>query len=242
MKFLLLNLLTLAAVAVLFFLSACTSSYYMPNVQNVPLHSEKDQVTFNGTIGTSFEVESFDLQGSYAFHDEFAAMVNGQYARGGQNNGDRDNSGNGNMLEAGIGYYNPLSSKLIFETYLGGGTGSVINQYGNGARSKVGLRKIFVQPQIGFKSKYFDMAFSYRFNWLGVGNTDVIGLLPEDEIADFNDVTNLGTNLFIEPAITMRVGNDPIKLQAQIVSSRSIRDLNFNQEYVVFSVGIHATF
>lgn len=242
MKSLMLNLVLLVAIVIVSMVSSCTSSYYMPNVQNVPLHTEKDEVTLTGSIGTSFEVESFDFQGSYAFEDNFAAMVNGQFATGGRNNSNGDNSGNGNMLEAAIGYYKPLSEKIVFETYVGGGGGTVTNKYDNSARSKVSLRKVFVQPQIGFKSKHFDFALSYRLNWLSIPNSDFIGMLPENEIDNFNALDNFGTNLFIEPGLTVRIGNDPIKLQAQVVSSKPIRDLNFNQEYVIFSMGVHATF
>ena len=242
MKSILLNFILLVAIIVVSLISSCTSSYYMPNVQNVPLHTEKDEVTLTGSVGTSFEVESFDFQGSYAFEDNFAVMVNGQFATGGRNNSNGENSGNGVMLEAGVGYYKPLSDKFIFETYVGGAGGSVINEYENNARSKISLRKIFLQPQIGFKSKHFDFAFSYRLNWLSIPNSDLIGILPENEIDNFNAVENFGTNLFIEPGFTMRIGNDPIKLQAQIVSSRPIRNLTFNQDYVIFSMGVHATF
>ncbi|MEL6556879.1 MAG: hypothetical protein AAFQ94_01765 [Bacteroidota bacterium] len=242
MKSLLLNLILLATIVFVALTSSCTSTYYMPGVQNVPLHTEKDQVTLTANAGTTFEVESFDFQGSYSFEDNFAFMLNGQFARGGRANSEDDNSGNGNLLEAAVGYYKPLSEKVVFETYLGGGSGNVINRYGNGARSKVGLSKIFLQPQIGFKSKYVDLAFSYRLNWLGFRNTDLIGVLPENEIDDFNTINDFGRRLLIEPALTARIGNDPIKLQAQITSSRFVRDVSLNRQYVLFSLGVHATF
>lgn len=214
----------------------------MPNVQNVPMHTEKDEVTLTANVGTTTTVESFDFQGSYAFEDNFAAMVNGQFVKAGRINEDNENSGNGNLLELAVGYYKPLSDKIIFETYLGGGSGNIINRYDNNSRSKVGFNKIFNQSQIGFRSEYFDFILSNRLNWLGFNNLDLIGVLPENEIEDINTINNFGRRLFIEPAVTARIGNEPLKLQAQLTLSEPTRFTNLNRQYILFSIGLHATF
>ncbi len=242
MKTLLLNLLLVGAILSTCIFSGCVSSYYMPNAQNVPLHSEKDQASFNASLGTSFEVASLDVQGSYAFEDNFALMVNGQFASSGDQNIEGENSGKGNIVELGLGFYEPLSKKFIFETYVGGGGGSAINRYDNSARSRVGIRKIFIQPQIGFKTKNFDFAFTNRLNWISYNNADVIGMLPGDETAAFNYILNSRSTFVVEPGFTMRIGSDPIKLQVQLViSNPNANGFDLNQEYFILSAGIHAS-
>jgi len=98
-------------------------------------------------LRTGFLVVSGDLRASYSFADKFAIIGNGQFAKG------DTRWGHGRLLELGIGYYNVFNEKLVFEAYAGGGGGNVTNVYENGARSKFSMRKSFLQPQLGFRSR-----------------------------------------------------------------------------------------
>lgn len=236
MKTLLINLFLGLATVVICLLSACTSVYYMPNVQNVPLHTEKDQVSLNASLRTGLEVGSFDIQALYDFEDDFAAMINGQFARSAQQNSQGENSGNGNLVEFGLGYfYELLKKRVVFETYVGAGLGTVTNRYDNDALSKVGLRKTFLQPQIGFKTRDFDFIIRNRFTLLNFGGSSVSGMIPEDEIDSFQFVMNSMSSLMIEQGFTMRIGHDPLKLQFQLVRARSVRNLELHQENFIIS-------
>lgn len=82
--------------------------------------------------------------------------------------------------------------------------------------------KLFVQPNVGFATKYFDVALSSRFTALHYGTATIIYskqyLIDQDQLAD-------NTHMFLEPAITLRGGYKFIKkfMHSLDWHSRSLR-------------------
>lgn len=228
-------------IACLIGLYACAPIYYSPSAQNVPLHRNKEEVRASGSIGTGSTASSIDFQGSYAFHDRFAVMMNFQSARWETDDFAVTQDGDLRAVEAGLGYYHTITDAVVFETYAGGGGGTVTSEYQNG-RSRLGFGKFFIQPQIGYVRSAFEFAFGTRFLLLDYRNAQVIGDIPIEEERRFFGITDRRSYLLVEPSITLRFGNDPVKMQIQVVPVSNLTDATFRQDEFLLSAGLQVKF
>jgi len=187
---------------------------YVSNAVNAPLLKEKGEV--------QLAVTQTDLQAAVAVAKNVGIMVNGYYQNYTSTN---DYQHNGMLGEAGIGYFTPLVGNFIFESYVGGGAGKVhkqekfTDQNDNAymASFNANAAKLFVQPDIGFKSKYFDAVFSSRFSFVKY-TSFTQNNYPQSELADDYVSNEQLTNplfMFAEPAFTIRAGYKFVKLQFQ---------------------------
>jgi hypothetical protein len=174
--------------------------------------TEKKQVKITGTQS--------DVQTAFAVGDHLGIMANGFFK---SYNGDNNYQHRGGLLELGAGYYNAYNSHVVFEAYGGGGMGRVYKQEmmnsgnnsqflgsftGNGSR-------IFLQPSIGFTSSFFDVALANRLSFVKYHRFSSTNYSTEELVK--NDLDNVTDPLyvFVEPAVTARVGYKFIKVQAQ---------------------------
>ncbi|MEI6347524.1 MAG: hypothetical protein WCP69_06225 [Bacteroidota bacterium] len=219
---------------------------YRPNMQNVPLLSEKNEV--RATIGPT------DFQGAFAVTDNLGIMVNGSLVNGQtQSNFDNFNSNyttqvsKGSLIEAGVGYYKPLNENALFEVYGGVGAGKnsiVSSEFSNGisfVNSSIyaNSSRFFVQPSIGFSNDYVDFAFSTRFVLQKYSKIDTLGYTTTMLYND--DLLNIDQPIFafLEPALTLRIGYKYVKFHAQAMYSYKYNSEPLNYFPVNVNVGIH---
>ncbi len=214
---------------------ACTHIYYHPNMHNVPMLREKGDIRANVALSQGNEVEATELQAAYAVKNNVGVMLN---FIGGQASGGRKN-GRGGYLEGGAGYFKPLGTHFVFESYGGFGAGSIAN-----FRAYTEVKpffpiyfgKAFVQPSIGFHSKIVDAAFScrvggvYYFPYAAPDSAHLYGL--QGALAVENKAF-----LYAEPAITLRGGYKYLKLQAQL--GLNYMDLPASRSSANFNVGLY---
>lgn len=226
-------------LAVAAFAIGCSPKYYSPNTQNVPLLSQKGELNLTAA-GNSNQVE---FQGAYAITNSFAVQANGGlFNPKDQDNGD---GGSGKFIEIGAGYYNPISEKIIFELYGLAGSGSVENDLRSRATSNptttgkisADIFRFGIQPNIGFKSKYFTAALSSRIVNLRYSNID--GSLIYDGADQENYLRDNNSNFLIEPALTIRGGVDLIKVQFQIGHSFNLSNSTFRQDNTYATIGLN---
>jgi|AntAceMinimDraft_17_1070374.scaffolds.fasta_scaffold00582_17 hypothetical protein len=231
------NLLLLYSFVMLVFMSGCTHYYYAPNMHNVPLFKEKNEVRMLFARSSGDEFEGTEIQGAYAITNNIGVMANGFLADGQYEN----NYGKGYLVEIGTGYFKPLDKKVVFETFGGIGKGYVENGYGDGRWLSVKFMRYFIQPSIGFTSKYFDVAFSPRFSCLNFGNTQHSLLYEEYDVVSMglNNINNNKCSILFEPAFIVRGGWKFIKLQAQLGLSSNLNNPDLKQEDVNISIGAY---
>ena len=211
------KLFTLIRLACILALCQSCRTVYTPNALNVPLLQEQGEI--------KLMLSPTNYQAAYAVTDKIGIMANGRVATTANSstiNGATDSFDSRNsVFEAGIGYYGRTGRNLTYELYGGGG----ISQVGfKGTGSSVGRDydvsglKFFLQPNIGFTSRGFDIALSTRLSGLQFGaatsNYSAIKL-KENELSDLAK----STHLFLEPAITLRGGYKYVKLQVQVGAS-----------------------
>lgn len=221
-------------------LSGC-KVMYIPNAINVPLFNQKNE--FKANIGIN------DFQAAYAVTNNIGLMANGYVKTSNFSDGSGSTglnySTSRNLFEGGIGYYKPLSEGFVFETYVGGGAGSLTFNGNDGSTSSgtsykysTNFNRFFIQPSIGYTHDIVDVAFSIRVARLGFNgvSTDYTSqMLIDNQINDL-DKTNF---FFMEPALTFRVGYKWGKFQTQILYSNKVNAEPLNYQKFCFNLSLH---
>jgi len=234
------NLILFSVLMYTIIMSSCNTTLYVPNAVNAPLLKEKNEVKFS--IGPNNFQAAYALSSNVgiignAFWDNYKAEV----TSGGITT---ETENKGNLFELGVGYFKPLSENIVFETYVGGGLGKI--DFSNDNTQKyydVDATKFFVQPAIGYVSKIIDVAFTPRFSAVKYNSLNARGYTQaelDEEYLNKGDVEDK-TWMFIEPAITARVGFKYVKLQAQIgfASKLTSGDLKYESKFSSLGVSVN---
>lgn len=223
-------------------LGACSPKYYVANTQNVPLISKKGEtnLTFSGNG------DQVEFQGAYGVTDNFSIMLNsGFFIPADLDDG---NGGSGRLIELGAGYSKPVDTHFVFETYGIFGFGNFENHMPSTVAANpqttgdisTQIMRYGIQPNFGYKSKYFTAAISSRFVNLNYSNVE--GDLIFDGVSQTDYLNNHNSNFLIEPALTLRGGFEKIKLQLQYIYSFNLTNSDFNQEHSYLTAGINFNF
>lgn len=233
------NLYVLLSGIILLTMS-CKTILYVPNAVNAPLLKEKNEIKAYGSPNNA--------QIAYAVSNHIGIMGNAygnKFTSENTTNGVTTKDANkGNLFELGLGYFNPLSENLVFETYIGGGLGKI--DFDNQTQNKhydVKATKFFVQPAIGYVHKFFDIAFTPRISAVEYNDLNVNGYTQDElnnEYLNKDDVEGK-TWFFAEPAITARLGYKFVKIQAQFgfVSKLASGDLKYDSKFTNIGISLN---
>lgn len=206
---------------------SCNPVLYSNVGQNVPMFQNKDELVLNTgyalTTGGPFsDADGVQVQAAYAVTDKLAGMAS-FYSMKGIEDPDADEwKGKGSYFEAGFGTYGANSSKMIlYEVFGGLGTGSIQNTslINPGDNIDVKFLKPFIQPSVGFTSKYFEVVLTPRLAYLTYTSNSYHFTEPgKDGVAEAFFTENDNKVVF-EPGVTLRGGLSGAKLQLQYVYS-----------------------
>jgi len=210
---------------------SCNPGLYSTVGQNVPLLKQKGEVSISGgrveAQSTGDVIRGFNVQAAVAIDSGLAVMASAYAMKA-----SGDWSGRGTFMEVGIGKFasGKVSGKVVREIFVGAGLGSVKNWRD---REYVDARflKPFIQPSIGFTSRYFDAAITTRLAMVSyLSHGQVLDSENSRLVADFfNDKKN---TLVFEPGITLRAGFKNVKVQLQSsYSTFSYEADNFDPVY-----------
>ncbi len=215
-------LICMAGIMTMLFVSSCAPAY-VPNVINTPLFNNQGefQASVNGGLA------GFDPQISYALTDNIGVMLNASFT-------DRTSDSTNNFhkhkfVEMGLGYYQKMGNSGRFETYAGAGFGSLRAEYENElwmSHSEVNSIRFFIQPAFGVSWEFFDGSFAPRLVYLYL-----------------NQQSKSNTGMFLEPAITAKLGPEYVKVVFQLGLSLpfNTNTIEFNYQPFLFSIGLHTT-
>ncbi|MDD4148788.1 MAG: hypothetical protein PHE33_02050 [Bacteroidales bacterium] len=229
-------------LVIVFGVASCSPKFYTPNTQNVPLITEKGETNLT-LSGNANQVE---FQGAYGITKNIAVKANGGlFIPSDLDNGD---GGSGKFIELGGGYFKPITENWIFEAYGIFGFGSFENHLVSTTNDHpltngditANILRIGVQPNFGFKSKYFSAAVSSRI--VNLSYSKIKGDLIFDDINQQNYLKDNSSNFLIEPALTIRGGFEKIKLQVQYGYSLNLSNRDFKQDNTFLTVGLNFNF
>lgn len=232
------NVLVLFSIVIIIALfSSCSPKFYAPNTHNVPLISHKEDVQ----ITVSGNVDQVELQGAAAVSDGISVILSGGLFI--PKNEENGNGGSGKFIEAGPGFFLPISSNFVFETYGLIGIGSFENHLPGSTEEtntkgdiSARLTRFGIQPNFGYKSEYFSVGISSRF--VHVGYRDIKGDLIFEGIDQIQYLKDHRSNFMIEPALTLRGGIEKAKLQLQVGKSFNVSNSDFRQDDLLMTVGL----
>ncbi|MFL5763203.1 MAG: hypothetical protein ACJ77K_04615 [Bacteroidia bacterium] len=194
-------------------LASCSTTLYVPNTVNAPLLKEKGEV--------KIVVNSTEIQGAVAVTNHIGVMANGYYRD--YKNGDYEHSGG--LGEVGIGLFRSMAEDpFILECFAGAGLGNVnkseVLMEGSSSRTRsfeAHGERFFLQPEVGYSGKVFDIALSPRFTLLKYNSFNSNNYTAAELAEDYLENGYLTNRMFAfsEPAVTVRMGWKWIKLQGQ---------------------------
>ena len=186
-----------------------------------------------------------ELQGAGAVTNHFAGMVNAMFVNANVYSyaGDPEKT-KISYIEFAPGAFYPIDKqrKMIVELYGGYGVGHVRNEYDLSSNSIVKFGKVFIQPNVGFKSRYFDIAFVPKVsfvNWKLVSTHFPAGV-NSSTATELMQIQSEKRFTAFEPAIVTRVGYELVKIQfTHSFSHPSKEQLSNLMETYTSSIGIH---
>ncbi|HSF53148.1 MAG TPA: hypothetical protein VLA71_05325 [Algoriphagus sp.] len=200
---------------------SCGPVLYSNVGQNVPLFQEKGEFTGQLSYSNSdgaWVADGVGLQGAYAISDK-VGVISSFYSLKGVENEDDEWEGKGSYFEIGGGIFhgNP-DKKFSVEGYAGFGTGSIKNSSKVDFGTSLNLKylKPFIQPSIGFTTKYFDMALTPRISYLSVTSGDDKQFILDGEPINSGEfIDEIDQKVMFEPGILIRGGFPQAKLEIQ---------------------------
>ncbi|MBD3411265.1 MAG: hypothetical protein GF419_13805 [Ignavibacteriales bacterium] len=218
------RLITLSLLAVA--LSAC-APIYVPNTLTSPLFAEQGDVSAGFSSGAS----GSDFHVAAALTDEAAIMANASIAR--KDSVNDDSYHEHEFYEGAIGYFLSTDDVWRFETYAGYGEGTSeaensfdfadesIHSYARGS-----YRRYFAQFTMGMVYDHVEAGFGGRFSYVDFYEVETAGAAYSQS----------ETGMFVEPAVFLRFGLEPIKIQLQIAGS--VGAAPFEHETFIASAGV----
>lgn len=199
---------------------------YIPNVENVPLLKEK--MEFRGNFGLqNYQVAFAPTNHLGIMSNAYVRKRDWEPSMGDSSTYKYKYSTSNTLVEAGSGYFTKLGEDGIFESYAGGGGGSMFfdwTTFKNDSQIahrqfKTNYTKVFIQPAIGLSMNNIDFAFSVRWTGIKFSTSDTLrytNLALEN--MQINDLSKPFYS-FIEPALTLRFGFKYVKFQMQTLLS-----------------------
>ncbi|GEO06692.1 hypothetical protein AAE02nite_43560 [Adhaeribacter aerolatus] len=220
--------------------SGCTS-VYMPNVPNVPMFTQKGELSAGAHTTLKGNI-TFNT--AYAVTDHFAVVLNGSMLSSERKKQDFRH----NLLEGGAGYFTSFGPEQnrVFEVYTGFGKGSSDrlekNKSAEGVmdydRLEGSFNKYFLQVNYSSKRKKAWHLFNRDFH-LNYGTALRASYLSMTEHTLNNLAKPLEDNIFLEPIFYTRVTINPaVQLQYTTGSNFGLRNRKtLTAAYSVFSLG-----
>jgi hypothetical protein len=224
--------------AIIFTITSC--SVYTPNALNIPLLKEKGEFEVAAHVGNGT-----NLQAVYAVSNCIGLMANYMGTDSEVTINENLVIRKGSMYEIGCGYFSKRpASKALFEIYGGVGFGNInLDRTLLNAPSDINFQsnitKLFIQPAIGSVGKNFEISFATRLTFAQFRkiNTNYSReVLLEDKL----DNLEQPSWMFIEPALTLRLGIQNVKLQMQIGRSIKLNKQEIEHRSSIFNCGVIA--
>ena len=228
-------------LAVIFLIvTACSTTYYVPNARNVPMFSSKKEFQATG----SYQISLLDfsqgghLQTAYSFTDHFGAMANVGFSRKKFSNEILA----GHIGEIGVGYFKS-SEKLYYDFFAGYGIGKgkggeeafSIPELSNArisTRTTADFYRVFLQPSIAFRTKRITLSFALRASMVHFNNTTIDLLTQEIIYSERQPV------YYFEPTFSM-VGSISKRFKLLYQTGYNItRDIETIDNTFSFSLGV----
>ncbi|PRY16424.1 hypothetical protein CLV24_101270 [Pontibacter ummariensis] len=234
--------LTYYSLLLALILTGCGTSMYMPAVPNVPMFTQKGELSAGGHVTPKGNI-TFNT--AYAVSDHFGVLLNGSMLSSERRKRDMRY----NQLEAGGGYFTTFGANdnRVLEVYagFGGGSSDRTDKEEDGEtgqmtymRHEANFNKYFVQVNFSSKRKK-SLALLGREFPLNYGTALRASYVDMHDYTLNNIAGEAEDNIFLEPIFYTRLTLNP-SVQLQYTSGTTIglkNRENLTAAYSVFSLG-----
>ena len=238
----------------LILLSACSHTYYAPNVVPSPHLMNKGNVDLRANIispvGQGSDFSAFELSGSYSPVKNVAVMSNLFYGFASKDNG----KNNGYILDLAAGGYLPFDlnkekmanrrEELSLSGFLGTSFGSAFNTFdtiGN-VTSKLNFNRYFACVGASYLVQKFKLGVGFRYNYLQfLSSSRNVGAIPAVELTSISNIEEQTSFQF--PEMSLSLGLDLRKFYFVWGLTRSYvnqpEKYHFNNSNLYMTVGVN---
>lgn len=210
--------------------------YYAPPCQNVPLLSEKNDLSGSLSFGSTSKQSGVDVHSAFMPAKNFGLL--GSYRSYKQ----KSNSVEGKIssYEFGAGYIKD-DKKLHLEVYGGIGGGQITNTHHSGL-STVKFNNFFIQPTIAVQNleKTVQFAFVSRFSSLHfkVGDTTYKNAREPFVTSQLKLINDNPGRIFWEPGVVLRAGAKNVLLEIAFSVTDDLSKGSFAMDKTNISFGL----
>ena len=210
--------------------------YHAPAMQNVPLLSEKNDLSFSASLGYTSQHSGIDL------HTAFVPAKNVGLLAGYRSYSQKKHSEDGKIAsyEFGAGYIKD-GKQFHFEAYGGVGGGSTTNHHHTG-ESKLTFSNFFVQPTIAVQNltKTVQFAFTSKFTHqhFNIVDTSFTGEREPFVTSQFRTIAENPNRIFWEPGIVLRTGWKNVLFNIGVSTLKDLSNPNFAMDRCNYFIGV----
>ena len=234
----------LFGAGILMMFSSCTRHpYYATNSHQVPMFQEKDDAHLNLNFISGSQYAGLEIQGAYALTNRIAARAShtsgsGSGAITGPMVSTTTAEGEGKYTEFGLGYFRPLSNGFTVESFGGWGFGRIRNFYAGGGFSDIKYHKTYIQPAIGYNTRWAELIFSYRIGFLQYYQLRQNAIVSNEHSADLDQIANDSQAVLSEYAVTVRAQFSFYKLHFQFGKAAAINRPELPMDDLTVNIGL----
>ena len=240
----------LATLLLTIAISSCVENhyYYMPDLQNVPQFTGKQQFNVNGALGLAKNLGLVNASAAYSITNHIEVLA--QYTNIGFNKTLQDsivNSTKYNYYNGAIGYFKSINEYIVTQLIAGVGKGNeqhsfigdiLSNTYIADGNANIKYIKPYLQPSVGFINKNVEYSFSTQFsdvNYYGIKNNVYFS---NPAFAEVNNIAKNHNNFMIEPSFNLSAGFENFKFQVQFLRSFNLSNSSIRQIQTPLNFGI----
>lgn len=198
-------------------------NYYVYQPHNMPMLRDSGEITLDVSAACNFEMnhywpydlpehESFGFNLNTAFSPINRLGIMGSYCY--YDNVDIEWI-KAHNAELAMGYYQPFGSKWGFDIYGGDRMSFQKHYFDNQGNASVQMHYIFVQPSIGFRTNYIDLAYATRMGYAFYPTIEH-NVSHEAEANAINWLQANRNHVMGELSLTLRAGSKNVKGQLQL--------------------------
>ncbi len=191
---------------------------YAPNTINIPFLQKKGDASVSlgwGRGNNSFQ--SLELGAAYSPLPHLAVMANYFGALDKQVRNLTTIGTNGYLVEAAIGAFE-AKTKRSASLFAGYGIGHLFSNFGSEETAQFNIQRIFIQPGLAYRSKYFQAGLALRISRLMYGNGIISFSIDPQYLTAIQNIERDGPLFLPELGLSAGMRLKPVTLNLNITS------------------------
>lgn len=195
----------------------CQTYNYAPNKMNIPSVTEKGDASLSIGWGRGGVFQALELQAVYSPLPHVAFMANYFGARDNDVRKKRITGTDFYLWETAVGVYEK-APKGAASLFAGFSSGNLYSNYGADRTAEFGIKRLFIQPGLNYRSNYFQAGLALRLNYLMYQHGVVSFAIDEPYIRYIQNLEKDSPIFLPELGIDVGMRLKPVTISIYIIS------------------------